>query len=192
MYYDKNGYITYNPTLEDRYWSKPKDPTLYGGLQNTFSWKNLSLSFFLYFQSGAVKYWSDKTILIGQAADNNLLTEIYKSYWKQPGDKTWVPLPMYDGVYPGNPRKYDNNSDPGMSLIYEKTDFIKLKNINLSYSLPKKWLNRIRIEGASVFFNAYNVFTATSYGGYDLESTGNDRGLYPQSKSYSIGVKLNF
>ena len=72
---------------------------------------------------------------------------------------------MYDGVYPGNPRKYDNNSDPGMSLIYEKTDFIKLKNINLSYSLPKKWLNRIRIEGASVFFNAYNVFTATSYGG---------------------------
>ena len=192
MYYDKNGYITYNPTLEDRYWSKPKDPTLYGGLQNTFSWKNLSLSFFLYFQSGAVKYWSDKTILIGQAADNNLLTEIYKSYWKKPVDKTWVPLPMYDGVYPGNPRKYDNNSDPGMSLIYEKTDFIKLKNINLSYSLPKKWLNRIRIEGASVFFNAYNVFTATSYGGYDPESTGNDRGLYPQSKSYSIGVKLNF
>ena len=52
---------------------------------------------------GALKYWSDKAVLIGQAADNNLLSDIYNSYWRKPGDNTWVPKPVIDGLYPGNP-----------------------------------------------------------------------------------------
>lgn len=192
MYYDKDGYITYNPGLEDRYWTKGTDPTFFGGILNTVSWKNLTLSFFIQFQRGAVKYWSDKTVLIGQAADNNLLKDVYNNYWKQPGDVTWVPQPFYNGAYPGNPMKYDSNSDPGMSLIYESTNFIKLKNVSLSYDLPKKLLKKIGIETAQIFVNAYNLWTSTPYQGYDPESVGNDRGLYPQSKSVSAGVKINF
>lgn len=192
MYYDKDGYITYNPTLEDRIWTKGTDPKFFGGIENSISWKNFTLSFFIQFQSGAVKYWSDKTVLIGQAADNNLLQEIYDSYWKIPGNVTWVPKPVLDGAYPGNPMKYDNNSDPGMSLIYESSDFIKLKNINLSYNIPQKIVKKLKITDAQIFANAYNVWTTTPYQGYDPESVGNDRGLYPQSKSYSIGIKINF
>ncbi len=192
MYYDKDGYITYNPDLADRYWSKGKDPIWYGGMLNTLSWKNFTLSFFLQFQAGAVKYWSDKTVLIGQAADNNLFREIYDRYWRQPGDITWVPKPFYNGNYPGSPRAYDSNTDPGMSLIYESTDFIKLKNVNLSYDFPKATAQKIGLEGLQLFLNAYNIWTTTPYQGYDPESVGNDRGHYPQSKSISFGVKLNF
>lgn len=192
MYYDQDGYITYNPTPDDRYWIKGTDPTLYGGMENTFRWKGLSFSFFLQFQRGAAKYWSDKTVLIGQAADNNLLKDIYNNYWKAPGDVTWVPLPMLNGSYPGNPMKYDANVDPGMSLIFESTNFIKLKNINLSYDLPKKLVNKLKLEDVQIYGTAYNIWTSTPYQGYDPESIGNDRGLYPQSKSYSIGIKVNF
>lgn len=192
MYYDKDGYITYNPTPDDRYWIKGTDPTVYGGMENTFRWKGLSLSFFLQFQRGALKYWSDKTVLIGQAADNNLLKDIYNNYWKAPGDVTWVPLPMLNGSYPGNPMKYDANVDPGMSLIFESTDFIKLKNINISYDLPKSLVNKLKLSDVQVYGTAYNVWTSTPYQGYDPESIGNDRGLYPQSKSYSFGIKVNF
>ena len=192
MYYDKDGYITYSPTLADRYWTKGADPTFFGGMENTVSWKNFTLTFFFQFQRGAVKYWSDKTVLIGQAADNNLLRDIYYKYWKQPGDVTWVPKPVYNGTYPGNPMKYDNNGDTGMSLIYESTDFIKLKNVTLSYNFPEKLLKKIKVSDAQIFVNAYNLWTTTPYQGYDPETVGNDRGLYPQSKSYSIGIKINF
>lgn len=192
MYYDQDGYITYSPTIEDRYWIKGTDPTLYGGMENTFRWKGISLSFFLQFQRGAAKYWSDKTVLIGQAADNNLLKDIYDGYWKAPGDVTWVPLPMLNGSYPGNPMKYDANVDPGMSLIFESTNFIKLKNINLSYNLPKKLVEKLKLQDIQVYGTAYNVWTSTPYQGYDPESIGNDRGLYPQSKSYNFGIKINF
>lgn len=192
MYYDKDGYITYNPTLEDRYWGKGRDPKWYGGMLNTISWKNFTLSFFLQFQAGAVKYWSDKTVLIGQAADNNLFRDMYDIFWRKPGDVTWVPRPFYNGSYPGNPRAYDSNTDPGMSLIYESTDFIKLKNINLSYDFPKNTIRKIGLEGLQLFVNAYNIWTTTPYQGYDPESIGNDRGIYPQSKSISFGLKVNF
>lgn len=192
MYYDKDGYITYNPTLEDRVWTKGTDPTFFGGIDNTIKWKNFTLSFFFQFQSGAVKYFNDKTVLIGQAADNNLLEEMYKSYWSKPGDVTWVPKPVLDGAYPGNPMKYDNNGDPMMSLIFESTDFIKLKNVNLSYDIPAKLVKKLKLQDAQIFATGYNLWTTTPYQGYDPESVGIDRGIYPQSKSYSLGIKINF
>ena len=192
MYYDKDGYITYNPTLEDRVWTKGTDPTFFGGIDNTFRWKNLTFSFFFQFQRGAVKYFNDKAVLIGQAADNNLLEEMYNSYWSNPGDVTWVPKPVLDGAYPGNPMKYDNNGETRMSLIYESTDFIKLKNVNISYNLPEKLVKKLKLQDAQIFANGYNLWTTTPYQGYDPESVGIDRGVYPQSKSYSIGIKINF
>lgn len=192
MYYDKDGYITYNPTLEDRVWTKGTDPTFFGGIDNTIKWKNFTLSFFFQFQSGAVKYFNDKAVLIGQAADNNLLEEMYKSYWSKPGDVTWVPKPVLDGAYPGNPMKYDNNGDPRMSLIFESTDFIKLKNVNLSYDIPAKLVKKLKLQDAQIFATGYNLWTTTPYQGYDPESVGIDRGIYPQSKSYSLGIKINF
>lgn len=192
MYYDKDGYITYNPTPDDRYWVNGTDPTIYGGLDNTFSWKGLSLSVFFQYQRGARKYYSDKTVLIGQAADNNLMKDIYQKYWRQPGDVTWVPKPVLNGAYPGNPMKYDNNTDPGMSLILEKTDFIKLKNINLSYDFPQRTTQKLGLSSLQLYATAYNIWTTTPYSGYDPESTGNDRGVYPQSKSYSLGIKIDF
>ena len=192
MYYDKDGYITYNPTLEDRFWNKGRDPRFYGGIMNTLSWKGFTLSVFFQFQAGAQKYWSDKTVLIGQAADNNLLAALYYDSWKAPGDVTWVPKPFYSGTYPGSPMNYDNNSDPAMSLIYESTDFLKLKNVTFSYDLPASVTKKLRLNSLQLFVDAYNIFTLTHYGGYDPESIGNDRGLYPQSKSISGGIKLNF
>ncbi|MCF0175659.1 MAG: TonB-dependent receptor [Bacteroidales bacterium] len=188
MYYDKDGYITYNPTSDDRYWFKGTDPTIFGGWMNTITVGGFELSFFFQYQAGAIKYWSDKAVLIGQAADNNLLASLVTDAWRKPGDVTWAPMPFLDGAYSGSPRTYDSES----SLIYESTDFLKLKNITLSYDLPKNFISKLRMTRAQIFVNAYNIFTVTPYQGYDPETIGSDRGLYPQSKSVSGGIKLNF
>ena len=188
MYYDKDGYIVYNPKPEDRIWSKPREAKFFGGLTNNISWKGFDLSFFFQFQNGGVSLWSDKITLLASAGDSNTMLEKYTSFWKNPGDVTWVPKPSYEGAYPGNPRGNDQES----TLHYEKTDYIKLKNVMLSYNFNSKLLQSFHIANLQVYASAYNLYTWTSYPGNDPEFTGYDTGTYPQSRTYNLGVKLDF
>lgn len=188
MYYDKDGYITYNPTADDRVWTDPREPKYFGGLTNNFSWKGIELSVLFQFQNGGVSYWYDKAPLLGSDGDQNLLLAKYTDYWRQPGDVTWVPKPSYGGVYPGNPRGIDQTS----TLHYEKTDYIKLKSIMLSYNFDKGLIQPLHLTNLQVYASAYNLYTWTNYPGQDPEFTGTDVGSYPQSRTYNIGLKLDF
>ena len=188
MYYDKDGYITYVPKVEDRVWIKPADPTFYGGFTNDFTWKGLTLSVFFQFQRGAVSLWSDKLVLTAYEGDTNLLSDMYYKHWSKPGDVTWVPKPSYQGSYPGNPRQISEYS----TLCYEKTDFIKLKNISLSYDFPTQWVKKMGLSNLQLYVSAYNLWTSTTYPGHDPEFTGSDVGVYPQSRNYTVGLKLDF
>ena len=186
MYYDKDGYITYRPTLEDRVWTGTKDPKYYGGVSNDFSYKGISLSVFFQYQAGANAYWSDKSVLMGWWGDANMPLEMYEQYWRKPGDQTWVPRPITQEQYVGSPRKTTEIS----TLHFEQTDYLKLKNINLSYDLPKSLIKRWQLSGLQIFASAYNLLTWTNYPGNDPEFVGDDQGLYPASRSFSFGVKL--
>jgi len=188
MYYDKDGYITYVPKYEDRIWLKPSDPTFYGGFTNDFTWKGFTLSVFFQFQRGAVSLWNDKLVLTSYEGDTNLLSDMYYKHWKQPGDVTWVPKPVYQSAYPGNPRQLSEYS----TLSYEKTDYIKLKNVNLSYNFPQEWVKSMYISNLQLYVSAYNLWTTTTYPGHDPEFTGGDLGTYPQSRNYTIGLKVDF
>lgn len=188
MYYDKDGYIVYSPTVDDRIWTKPTEAPIFGGLNNEFSYKGLNLSIFFTFQRGAVALWSDKLVLTAYDGDTNLLNAMYFEHWANPGDVTWIPKPSYQASYPGNPRSIAEYS----TFCYEKTDYIKLKNINLSYNLPKKWLKPMHLNNMQIFATANNLWCTTCYPGQDPEFTGSDVGTYPQSRSYSIGFKLDF
>ena len=188
MYYDKDGYITYVPKDEDRIWTKPADPTFYGGFNNDFTWKGFTLSVFFQFQRGAVSLWNDKLVLASYEGDTNLLSDMYYKHWSQPGDMTWVPKPSYQSAYPGNPRQISEYS----TLCYEKTDYIKLKNVSLSYDFPTKWLKGLYISNLQLYVSGYNLWTTTTYPGHDPEFTGGDLGTYPQSRSYTVGLKVDF
>lgn len=188
MYYDKDGYITYIPKDEDRIWTKPADPTFYGGFNNDLTWKGFTLSVFFQFQRGAVSLWNDKLVLASYEGDTNLLSDMYNKHWSQPGDVTWVPKPSYQSAYPGNPRQISEYS----TLCYEKTDYIKLKNVSLSYNFPTQWLKGLYISNLQVYVSGYNLWTTTTYPGHDPEFTGGDLGTYPQSRSYTVGLKVDF
>lgn len=188
MYYDKDGYVVYNPTVDDRIWYKPTEAPFYGGFTNEITYKGLCISAFFTFQRGAVGLWSDKLVLTAYEGDTNLLADMYFKHWTKPGDVTWVPKPSYQASYPGNPRSIAEYS----TFCYEKTDYIKLKNINFSYNLPKKVLNAIHVAGFQVFATANNLWCTTTYPGQDPEFTGSDVGTYPQSRSYTLGFKLDF
>ena len=64
--------------------------------------------------------------------------------------------------------------------------------MNLSYQLPKSIINKLNVGGLEVYAQATNLWTVTNYLGWDPEFTGDDTGVYPQSKNYTFGVKLTF
>lgn len=80
------------------------------------------------------------------------------------------------------------------SRFIEDGSYFRLKNIQLGYTLPRKMLAPTMIKGIRVYVAATNLFTITDYSGYDPEVgvNGVDYGNYPQSRTFTIGAKLNF
>lgn len=97
----------------------------------------------------------------------------------------------------GDPNDNDRISD----RYVEDGSYIRLKNLSLGYTLPKKWLRKCGVENLRIYCNIQNLVTITGYDGYDPEigvSTmsanvyGVDYGRYPSPTTYSFGMNLSF
>jgi len=93
----------------------------------------------------------------------------------------------------------DPNDNWRSSDLYIKNgSYLRLKSLQLGYSLPKKWMQTIHFQKIRLYFSAENLLTFTSYDGYDPEigsggtSIGIDAGCYPQSRTLSIGANIVF
>lgn len=85
------------------------------------------------------------------------------------------------------------------SRFVERGSYFRIQNIELGYTLPKKWINKIKLTDTRIYFNAQNPLTVTNYSGWDPE-TGNlrqsslnagvDRGRYPLPKVFKMGIKI--
>ena len=78
----------------------------------------------------------------------------------------------------------------GTQIKYERTDFVRLKDITLSYTLPDKLMQRWKVDKVMVYFTGRNLFTVTGYGGFDPELT--DSTVIPVSRSFVFGLNLMF
>ena len=76
------------------------------------------------------------------------------------------------------------------SLLYEKNNFFKIKDITLSYNVNKKWLKSIRMESAKVYCSMKNYFTFASVDDYDPERGGSIN--WPLAKQVVVGVNVSF
>lgn len=95
-----------------------------------------------------------------------------------------------EGTIP-NPAGASSNSYDNDRLI-ENGAYLRLKNIQLGYTLPKSITEKIKISRARVYVSGTNLFTITDYDGYDPEVGGGvDYGNYPQSRTFTFGINLN-
>jgi hypothetical protein len=103
----------------------------------------------------------------------------------------WTPNNT-DASYPRMYYQADHNtvfSDYWM----EDASYLRLKNIQLGYSLPKHFTDKIKLSKAKIYLSADNVFTLTNYfGGFDPEVRETSGDEYPQLKTFSLGVQLGF
>lgn len=94
-----------------------------------------------------------------------------------------------------------NDNERVSSRFVEDGSYIRMKSLSFAWNMPKKWLNKVNIEWAQIYVNAQNLFTITGYDGYDPEVgamgqsvilQGLDNGRYPSQRIYNVGLKLNF
>ena len=93
-----------------------------------------------------------------------------------------------------------NNDAANTSTRYlENGDYFKLKSLTLSYNLPKKWLDPLKVKGANVSVGGENLFTITKFSGQDpeilLSSEYNGSASsygYPTVRRFTVGLSVNF
>ena len=165
------------------------------GLNFDFSWKGLGLS--LFFQGAA----RTDIMLCGTYSalgfsDGTYYTQAFKWGSNPPKylvEGSWRP-DNTDASYPRLSTQSSVNNVLPSDFWKRDASYIRLKNLQLSYSLPRKALERIRMADIRVFFSASNVFTlsALSKLGIDPEAPSVNNGYYPQQRVFSLGASLTF
>jgi hypothetical protein len=128
----------------------------------------------------------------GLGGDDNQTTAVLRR-WRQPGDITDVPRATVLG--------YNNNANLKSNRFIEDGSFLRIKNVNLSYDLPKDLLTKIKLSNAKVYLTVQNLWTFTNYSGMDPDVNfagssnryiGTDFFTYPQARTVTIGLSTNF
>lgn len=179
--FDKNGEIN------------DKDKTMIGkgtpdwtfGLNLNASWKNIDFSMLL---SGAM---GQEIMDVTRRLDCryvNLPAE-FMNRWH--GEGTSNTMPRFSWA--------NNNDNWRVSDLYvHNGSYVRIKNIQLGYTLPSYLTQKIFIQKLRFYVAAENLLTMTSYKGLDPElngderSNGIDRGYYPQARTFTVGLNLNF
>jgi hypothetical protein len=103
----------------------------------------------------------------------------------------WTTLINPDGSIP-NPDGSPMNKETSSRFV-ENGAYLRLKNIQLGYTLPKNISKKAYIERCRIYVAANNLFTITKYTGYDPEiGSGVDYGNYPQARTFTLGVNMDF
>jgi len=167
-------------------------PKWFGGFDNTFRYGNLELGVFLQFSGGNVLYNGTKAGLRDQRPWNNHTDMLNR--WQNPGDVTNIPRPVLND-------NISNGSGNPITENVEKGNFLRGRNLSLSYTLRNDLLRRANITSLRVYTQVQNAFVVTNYTGADPEistngdtniSPGIDRNSTPQARTFTFGVGLNF
>jgi len=74
----------------------------------------------------------------------------------------------------------------------EDASYLRIKNVRLSYSIPSKWANSLRVKNTKFYVSAQNLLTVTNYSGFDPEVGGGvDYGFYPQARTFLAGITID-
>jgi TonB-linked SusC/RagA family outer membrane protein len=160
------------------------NPSWLFSMNNSLSYKGFELSVFLQGIAGNKIYYANNIDNTGMAAAYNQTTDVLKR-WQGEGTSNSMPRAVF-----GDPNQNTRVSD----RFVENGSYLRLKNITLSYTFPKQWLQKAQIENARLSLSCENVATITGYSGFDPEVgiNGIDQNRYPISRTFSLGLNFNF
>lgn len=187
----------------DRFIIGNPNPKFIYGINNSFSYNNISLSVFIQGVYGNDIFNGTRLNLEDMEQVKNASAATLRR-WRNPGDITDMPRANF------------GNSDNSLasSRFVEDGSYIRVKSLTLSYNFNTNWLKMAHISSLNVFVSAHNLLTLTKYSGYDPEvswggntispadnsgakidnaiSLGVDYGTYPNVRTYNVGINVNF
>lgn len=165
------------------------DPKFYGGLGNTFNYKGIGLSLFFEFkkQTGKGLLYDIYNSSSWPGMMQNFPIEIL-SRWQSPGDIKEIQ--KYSANYGTNAAVASELMSRPNNFTYTDASFIRLKNLELSYSLSQNILDRIKLKRLMVFARGQNLLTFTKYNGLDPETQSIM--TLPTLRTISFGISATF
>ncbi|WP_354003117.1 SusC/RagA family TonB-linked outer membrane protein [Coprobacter tertius] len=165
------------------------EPIHVGGFTNNFTYKNFDLNIFFTWSYGNDILNANRLIF------ENSLTKKETNMFASYADR-WTPQNPQSNI----PRAGDNSPRVFSSRVIEDGSYLRLKSVALGYTLPRKIARRCSLESARIFITGENLWTWTSYTGYDPEvsvrnsalTPGFDFSAYPRAYNFSLGVNLSF
>lgn len=170
----------------DRYLNVFLGPKYYGGIQNSFQYKNLTLDFLISFVKQDGRSYISSTLNPGfwrNGGPNNQPTVVLNS-WKTAGNE--VQTARFSTVSANNSNFITIAQSGNISFV--DASYIRFKNISLSYKLPENLLYRLKISNASINLQGQNIFTFTNYIGLDPETQS--LATLPPLRTLTIGLNI--
>jgi len=163
-------------------------PDFFGGFSTAVDWKDITLSANFSYMVGNDIYHSGRELFDSDGAYptfNQIKFQDDWSRWQQPGDKAT------------HPKALSNNSNKTSSRYIEDGSYLKLRNVTLSYNLPKTVLDVVRLSSARIYVSGDNLWTVSKFTGIDPEVAANNYGVggtdrYPLTKKFVFGLNVNF
>ena len=139
-------------------YSGTRTPTDQGGINNSFSFKNFRLGVYVYYSFGGVKRLPEQ--FATKYNDHQVMGKEFNRRWLRAGDeeRTNVPVIATDAHRQANPylsNAYTNYNKSDVRVA--KTDYVQLRDISLSYTVPKSFVDRLRLSSLSLKLQASNV-----------------------------------
>lgn len=177
----------------DRQYRGNPFPTLQGGLNLTAGYKGVDLSIFWQGQTGNSVLNVTRTAVENLYGDTNFNRDIQP--WSATNPSNTTPRLVYGG---GD--EAVKNNEIASSRWVEDGSYLRLKNVQIGYTFPKALTSRISSQGTvRVYLTGRNIFTLTKYTGFDPETPGVgifgrgiDNGTYPNVRTFTGGLQVNF
>ncbi|SDC94637.1 TonB-linked outer membrane protein, SusC/RagA family [Algoriphagus faecimaris] len=174
--YDGDGKITPDDRVR---MDNNNIPLFQGGVNINASWKNLDIAILFQGALGARQYVS-----AGESGNiGNFLLDIYENRWT---------IDNPSSVHPRIANRSDQYYSNGNTYWFRKTDYIRLKNVEIGYNMPQHISKRVGVNNLRFYVNGLNLLTWDKLGVYDPESDNSTGQYYPQARIISTGLSVTF
>ncbi|GAB3909955.1 TonB-dependent receptor [Larkinella knui] len=176
---NNDGVISSTDAIDDRMVLGTQLPNWILGVTNRFKFKNLDLSFFLYYRNGVQYYNNTLAGTFGEISGTRYNKLASLDYWRSDN-----PSNTYFGVVAANP--YRN------AINYQDASFLRISDITVGYTLPKGLMSNWKLANARLYAQVINPFVFTKFTGFDPEFNS---AIYQDdvpSMTYTVGVNISF
>lgn len=175
---------------DQTYISRGDVPTTVYGFGFTVGWKDLSVGMMFQGLAGAERVLNGSSInpFNGGGGSGNLYSNIDDRWTEEnPDQNAFYPRLSY-----GSETTSSINNFQKSTWWVRNMNFLRLKTLQLSYNLPKPWVNKVHLKNAAVYVMGTNLFTLSRFKLWDPELNTDNGASYPNTTSYSVGINFTF